>query len=109
MVELNAGRINHSKNLLVITIIPSYVIGEPPVAGGHSEWIVNGPTKSKVFNVPGYPQPVPKPPGSKSYAVKSTSTMGQGVFATRDIPMGEIIFAKRPLLVSPHALFTMGM
>lgn len=30
--------------------------------------------------------------------------MGQGVFATRDIPMGGIIFAERPLIVSPRAL-----
>jgi len=30
--------------------------------------------------------------------------MGQGVFATRDIPMDEIIFAERPLLVAPCSL-----
>ena len=30
--------------------------------------------------------------------------MGKGVFATRDIPMGGIIFAERPLIVSPGAL-----
>ena len=30
--------------------------------------------------------------------------MGQGIFATRDIPMSEIIFAERPLLVAPHSL-----
>ena len=30
--------------------------------------------------------------------------MGKGVFATRDIPVGEIIFAERPLLVVPCAI-----
>jgi hypothetical protein len=30
--------------------------------------------------------------------------MGKGVFATRDIPICEIIFAERPLLVAPRAL-----
>jgi len=34
--------------------------------------------------------------------------MGKGVFATRDIPMGEIVFAERPLLVFPRALIPTG-
>jgi len=66
---------------------------------------VHGSTKKKILNTPGYPQPVPKPPRNvKSHVVKSTPTMGKGVFATRNIPMGEIIFAERPLLVFPRAL-----
>jgi len=78
---------------------------KPPNPDGHSEWIVHAPTMSKVFNAPGYPQPVPKPIGNiKSYTVKSTPTMGKGVFATRDIPMGGMVFAERPLLVVPTAL-----
>lgn len=86
-----------------IVTIPARLVGQPPDPDGHSQWIVNGSTKNKVLNAPGYPQPVPKSPG-KSYEVKSTPTMGQGVFATRDIPMGGIIFAERPLIVSPRAL-----
>jgi hypothetical protein len=35
--------------------------------------------------------------------------MGQGVFATRDIPLGEIIFAERPLLVSPRSMVNMNL
>ena len=99
----------HPKNALVITTIPPRIAGKPPVEGGHSEWILlNGPTKNKVLNAPGYPQPVPKHPGSKPYTVKSTPTMGLGVFATRDIPMGQIIFAERPLIVSPCGLIPIG-
>lgn len=82
---------------MVLTTIPSRIVREPPNADGHSQWIVNGPTKNKVLTAPGYSQPVPKHPGSKSYAVKSTPTMGLGVFATRDIPLSKIIFAERPL------------
>jgi hypothetical protein len=88
-----------------VTTVPSRGVGEPADPDGHSEWLVRGSTKQKILNEPGYPQPVPKPPGNiKSHVVKSTPTMGQGVFATRDIPMGEIIFAERPLLVAPRSL-----
>ena len=104
IVESDSEKTNYPTNAVAITTIPSRIIGDPDVEGGHSEWIVNGMTKNKVLNAPGYPQPVPKHPGSKSYVVKSTSTMGKGVFATRDIPMGEIVFAERPLIVSPRAL-----
>lgn len=91
-------------NQPAIITIPARSAGQPPDPDGHSEWIVNGTTKNKVINAPGYPQPVPKSPKGKSYEIKSTPTMGKGVFATRDIPMGEIIFAERPLIVSPRAL-----
>ena len=90
---------------LFVTTVPSRRIGGPPDPDGHSEWLVHGSTKKKILNTPGYPQPVPKPPGNvKSHVVKSTPTMGKGVFATRNIPMGDIIFAERPLLVCPRAL-----
>ena len=88
-----------------MTTVPSCGIGEPADPDGHSEWLMRGPRKQKILSKPGYPQRVPNPPGNiKSHVVKSTPTMGQGIFATRDIPMGEIIFAKQPLLVAPHSL-----
>jgi hypothetical protein len=96
---------NHPENTMLMTTIPTRFDGSPPDPDGHSEWIVHALTKSKVLNAPGYPQPVPKVPGNvKSYVVKSTPTMGKGVFATRDIPMGGVIFAERPLLVVPSGL-----
>lgn len=105
MSEFSAVPSNHPANTIVMTTIPMGFDGKSPDPDGHSEWIVHAPTKSKVFNAPGYPQPVPKPTGNgKSYTVKSTLTMGKGVFATRDIPMGEMVFAERPLLVVPTAL-----
>ena len=91
-------------NQPAIITIPSRLAGQPPDPDGHSQWIVNGSTKNKVLNAKGYPQCVPKSSGGKSYEVKSTPTMGMGVFATRDIPMGGVIFAERPLIVSPRAL-----
>jgi len=91
-------------NQPAIITIPSRLAGQPPDPDGHSQWIVNGSTKDKVLNAPGYPQRVPKFPGGKAYEVKSTPSMGMGVFATRDIPMCEVVFAERPLIVSPVAL-----
>jgi SET domain len=91
-----------------MTTIPIKTFTGPLDPDGHSEWIVNGPTKAKVINAPGYPQPVPKPKASygaqPAYVIKPTPDMGLGVFATRDIKMGELIFAERPLLVTPCAI-----
>jgi len=90
-----------------MTTIPSKRINGPHDPDGHSEWIVYGPTKAKVINAPGYPQPVPKPKASygtqAAYVINATPDMGLGVFATRDIKMGELIFAERPLLVTPRS------
>ena len=103
--ESPAIQTNHPANTMLMTTIPTRFDGIPSDPDGHSEWIVHAPTKSKVLNAPGYPQPVPKLPGNViPYVVKSTPTMGKGVFATRDIPMGGIVFAERPLLVVPSAL-----
>ena len=89
---------------MLFTTIPSATASGPRDPDGHSEWIVYGPTKAKVFNTPGFPKPVPKPEGTlPAYIIKNTPDMGLGVFATRDIMMGELIFAERQLLVSPRS------
>ena len=103
----DANKVDHSAGVLLMTTIPSRTSNGPLDPDGHSEWIVHGPTKAKVLNAPGYPQPVPKPKASNgiqpAYIVKSFPGMGLGVFATRDIKMDELIFAERPLLVSPRS------
>ena len=86
---------------MVVTTIPSRYFDKPDDPDGHSEWIVNGCTKSKIVNAKGYPCKVPKPSRPDMFEVRSTPTMGMGVFATCDILMGELIFAERPLLVCP--------
>ena len=73
--------------------IPARIVRQSPDPDGHTEWLVRGLTKDKILNGPGYPQPVPKFPGN--VIVKSTPTMGKGVFATRDIPRDGVIFAER--------------
>lgn len=96
---------DHSDNLLFITTIPSHRVRELPDPDGHSKWLMHRSTKQKILNAPGYLQPVSKPPGNiKLHIIRLTPMIRQGIFAKHDIPMGEIIFAEQPLLVSPHSL-----
>ena len=69
------------------------------------EWILGDEsTKDKVTNAPGYPARIPKPRIPDLHEVRSTPDMGQGLFARHDIKCGELVFAERPLLVSPQSL-----
>ena len=92
----------------VVATIPPRIVGNPLDPDGNTEWIVLGKTKQRVLgaNPAQYQfQPVPKPPGGiDNYVVKSTPTMGKGVFAIRDIKMGDIIFAERPLVIAPRVI-----
>jgi len=87
---------------LLTTTIPASVAGSVRDPDGYSQWILEAQTMKKVLNTPGYPQPVPK--FTQKTTVKSTLSMGKGVFATCDIRPGEIVFAERPLLVVSTAL-----
>ena len=90
--------------------IPARVIRKSPDPDRHSQWLVHGLTKNKVLNLPDYPQPVPKLPGNrKAYIIKSTPTMGKGVFATHDIPRDGLIFAERLLLIMPCVIAPQAM
>jgi hypothetical protein len=108
IVESDLGALESEADTHVVTTIPPRVVGNPPDTDGNTEWIVLGKTKQRVLgaNPAQYRfQPVPKPSGgADSYVVKSTPTMGKGVFATRDIRMGDIIFAERPLVITPCAI-----
>ncbi|KAF8963506.1 hypothetical protein BDZ97DRAFT_1661641 [Flammula alnicola] len=108
IAESDARKVDHGDNTILMTTVPSQVLGKADDPDGYSEWVVFGPTKRKVLNSPGYPQPVPKPVGGTSIEVKATPNMGMGVFATRDIKLGELIFAERPLLVTPRGVYGLG-
>ena len=99
--ECDFAKVYRHLSGLLITATPAYVAGSLPDPDGYSQWIVNAQTMKKVLNTPGYPQPVPK--FTQRITVKSTLSMGKGVFATHDIQPG-VIFAERPLLVVSTAL-----
>ncbi|KAF9538634.1 SET domain-containing protein [Agrocybe pediades] len=93
---------------VVVTTIPRTYLDKPFDPDGHSVWIVLGPTKGKVVGRPGYLKGLPKPSGPPAYEVKTVPNMGMGIFATRDIAVGELVFAERPLLVAPLDLSPMA-
>lgn len=67
-----------------------------------TECILRGFTKRTILSTPGYPQPLIKPPTS-CYRI-GPSENGLGMFATRDIFIGDLIVAERPLMVTPRGL-----
>ena len=87
-----------SPDAIIMTTMPP--TKAPGDSHNQTEWIARSATKLKVLNQPGFPRPVPKP-AHLNYVVKQTDKMGKGVFATRDIGFGELVFAERPLLVVP--------
>ncbi|KDR74749.1 hypothetical protein GALMADRAFT_141092 [Galerina marginata CBS 339.88] len=109
LVETDPSKIDHPENTIVLNTIPVKPINEPPDPDGHSQWIVLAQTKRKILDLSDYPQPVPRPVGPPAYVVRRTPTMGMGVFATRDIKIGDLIFSERPLLVIPRNLGSLGI
>jgi hypothetical protein len=108
IVESNSDTPESEADIQVVATIPPRIVGQPPDPDGHTEWIVLGETKQRFLGNPArYAfQPVPKPSKEGgAYIIMPTPTMGKGMFATRDIKMGEIIFAERPLFIAPSALY----
>ncbi|KAF9532763.1 hypothetical protein CPB83DRAFT_880434 [Crepidotus variabilis] len=90
---------------LMFTTIP-----QPEDGDGYSEWLVqDGKTKAKVVRAPGYPARIPKPRLVNMAIVKEVPDMGFGLFTSCDIMRGELIFAERPLLVSPRGFPTLDV
>ncbi|KAG5636028.1 hypothetical protein H0H81_009351 [Sphagnurus paluster] len=55
--------------------------------------------KRKIVSTPGFPSPVVRPPQVRHRV--GPSRFGTGVFATRNIQMGQLILSERPLLICP--------
>ncbi|PPR03555.1 hypothetical protein CVT26_006097 [Gymnopilus dilepis] len=104
----DARKLDHDDSTILITTIPSPPDGFDKDPDGHCQWVVRGPTRAKVINTPGYPSPVPKPEENKVTIMQTQAitqrNMGLGVVATKDIQMGELIFAERPMLMTPRAV-----
>ena len=99
-VETDSDTIDYSKNELIITTIPP--TRDPD---GNTECMITATTKQKVVGTPGFPRPLPKVSGPPSYVIRPTPDMGLGCFATRAIQVGDLVFAERPLLISPRSIW----
>ena len=107
ITKTDADKWDYNDDQVVMTTIPSRSVNQASNPDGHSEWIVLGSTKAKVVNKLGYPKPIPRTSGVPAYQVKTTPNMGLGVFATRNIAAGELVFSERPLLVVPRDIAQM--
>ncbi|CAA7270097.1 unnamed protein product [Cyclocybe aegerita] len=102
--ESHGRRTDYGPNEVVYTTIPSQDMSKPADPDGHSECVISGLIKAKIFNTPGYPCAIPKPRRPNMCVIKPVADMGLGVFATCDIKVGELIFSERPLLVTRRAM-----
>jgi hypothetical protein len=101
-IDAARGTVKSDRKTLIMVTVPPKGSKMAADENDHSEWITHGATKPRVFDAPGFPKRVPKPTGgAPACEVKMTPNMGMGVFATRDIKFGELVFAERPLLVKP--------
>ncbi|KAF8876966.1 hypothetical protein BD779DRAFT_1677576 [Infundibulicybe gibba] len=66
---------------------------------GWSECLVTNEIKNKILSTPGFSTSLAHPP--RAHRIGSAPGKGLGIFATRDLDMGDLICIERPLLVTP--------
>jgi hypothetical protein len=84
-----------------VVSIPPKSVDRPVDPDGHAECIISSDDKKRLFDCPLFltervPQARPN-----TITIKECATGGLGMFATRDITYGELLFAERPLLMNP--------
>ncbi|KAF5376480.1 hypothetical protein D9615_008624 [Tricholomella constricta] len=86
----------------IFTSLPSRNYGDT-LAEHPDNWteclLWGGKQKRDILSTPGFPSPIPRPPQTRHRI--GPSLFGIGMFATRDIKMGDLIMSERPLLASP--------
>ncbi|KAG6847702.1 hypothetical protein H0H93_006432, partial [Arthromyces matolae] len=91
---------------IFITLPPRPAGIEEPVPDGPNRWseciLHNDKQRDALLSIPNFPQPVPSPPEPRHRVGPTDSVHALGLFATRDLKMGDLVFAERPLLVTPH-------
>lgn len=88
--------------VVLFTCLPSQSIDATlaDVPDGWTECIINARLKRLVLSTPNFPQPVPRPVKPNHYLAESPGK-GMGMFAARDLLMGDLIFAERPIVIVP--------
>ncbi|KIM41185.1 hypothetical protein M413DRAFT_11349 [Hebeloma cylindrosporum] len=83
-----------------ITSIPPKYFDRPDDPDRHTECLITGAAKNRLFSCPLFlKEPVPRPKPN-TISIKESPTGGIGVFAERDIKYGELLIAERPLLMT---------
>ncbi|KAF5376403.1 hypothetical protein D9615_008618 [Tricholomella constricta] len=103
--ECDSRNMIYPDNARLCTTLPSQSFGDT-LADNPDNWteclFLGGKQKREIVSTPGFPSPIPRPPQIR-HRIKP-SRFGIGMFATRNIKMGDLIVSERPLLVSPSAL-----
>jgi hypothetical protein len=99
-------RANHQypEETCVLTSVAPKTSHGSPLRNDHTECIFRGGKALKtVFSTPKFPLPMPTPNGD-TYEILPTPNTGLGIFASRDIKMGDLVLSERPLIVVPMSL-----
>lgn len=101
MKEFAPDSEDYPDEALILTHMPPQLLGTEwsDVPGGWTECFIRGSMKRAILATPGFPQDPVKPPRSV-YRLGPTP-FGVGMFATRDLSMGDHILSERPLMISP--------
>ncbi|KAJ7641083.1 hypothetical protein FB45DRAFT_1021859 [Roridomyces roridus] len=102
MAKERDQRLGSVPGMISLTRVPfvNAVDGEPT-----TECIFHAGSKEVLMGLPGFPQPMVNRVGKKSpIRLKEVPGMGLGLFATRGLKAGELIFSERPLLVAAQGV-----
>jgi hypothetical protein len=108
-MELSAKTLEYTDDALICTSIPargaSDILPRDERNHGSAECLLTGAAKRVIYNAPGFPKDITCLRSSqKHYFIKSTTTMGLGMFAGKNLNAGDLILAERPLMVVPMIL-----
>lgn len=100
--EHAADYVDYGANDCVFTTQPTKNIGDKleDFPDGWTECLIRGFTKREILSTPGFPRPIPRPP-TPCHRIGPTASKGLGVFATRLIQRGDLIFSERAIMIEP--------
>jgi hypothetical protein len=103
-VDDDAG--DHLLDALIMSRQPPQKPGNKhsDVPDSWTDCILYGFAKKDILSTPGFSKPVRWPALPLHEIRETTDGQGLGVFAVKDISMGDIIFVERPLFMEPVAL-----
>ncbi|KAJ7575640.1 hypothetical protein C8J56DRAFT_410128 [Mycena floridula] len=103
-LEKAGDKLNPHDNFLLMTTMPPPDHPKlPNRSDGFTECWISGYIKKACLKFPGFPAEVPRPV-IPAHRIAKTATKGLGVFATRKILAGELLFAERPFFITPSNL-----
>ncbi|TFY82843.1 hypothetical protein EWM64_g1166 [Hericium alpestre] len=90
---------------IVITCLPPAPGQDIP--GGSTDCALASGLKERILALPGFPRPVPSP-SSPAHRIAHVPGAGLGMFATRCLVAGELVFAERPIIIMPQGMLPLS-